>query len=349
MTADFSHDDAAGSPLDETDLALVNALQINPRAPWSLIGQALGIGATTAVRRWRRLVDGGDAWMSAYPGGEAARRLGLAIVQIRCEPGSGIEVAQTIAADVHVPTVDYVAGEYDLLAHVVAPGLTEISDYLVRRLSRVPGVVRTRTLVSPKMFSEGSQWQVWAISPEQRKTLGARAAQPVPATAFTSLDRALLLALAENGRASCSELALRLGVSASTVRRHVDALLAAGLVRLRCEIARSKSPAPVALLLLLRVPPDKLETTARWLGSLPHMRMCAAISGAANLFLVAWLASAGDAVSLESTLVTKVPRLEIVDRALVLRPVKLMGHLLDRAGRSVGRVPMDFWAPVLPA
>lgn len=342
-----NHPQAAKS-LNETDLALVNALQINPRAPWSLIGQALGIGATTAVRRWQRLVETGSAWMSAYPSGDLARRLGLVFAQVTCTPGRQVEVAQAIAADAHVPTVDYVAGNYDVLAHVVAPGLTELSDYVVHRLSRVPGVLQARTMVAPRMFSEGSRWQVRAISPEQRETLRVRAPQPAPAPAFTALDRALLLALGENCRASSSELALRLGVSASTVRRHVDALLAAGLVRLRCEIARSQSPAPVTVLLLLRVPPDQLETTARWLGLLPEVRMCAAVSGSANLLLAAWLASSRDVVSLESTLVTKMPRLEIIERAVVLRPIKLMGRLLDKTGRSAGRVPLDFWAPIRP-
>jgi DNA-binding Lrp family transcriptional regulator len=337
-----------GKPVNETDLALVNALQINPRAPWSLIGQALGIGATTAVRRWQRLVNEGSAWMSAYPGGELAQRMGLAFVQVTCAPGSQIEVARAIAADPHVPTVDFVAGNYDVFAHVVAPGLTEVSDYVVRRLSLVPGVVHARTLISPKMFSEGSRWQVRAISQEQKETLRARSPQPAPATSFTALDRALLLALGANGRASCSELGLRLGVSASTVRRHVDALLAAGMLRLRCEIARAQSPAPVAVLLSLRVPPNQVEATARWLRLLPEVRMCAAISGPANVLLVAWLGSSGDAVTLESTLVTKLPGLEITDRAVVLRPIKLMGHLLDEAGRSTGRVPLDFWAPVSP-
>src|SRR5437870_1684534 len=83
--------------LNETDLALVNALQINPRAPWSLIGETLGIGASTAVRRWQRLVDSGSAWLSAFPGGDLARRLGLAFAQVTCAPGRQIEVARAIA------------------------------------------------------------------------------------------------------------------------------------------------------------------------------------------------------------------------------------------------------------
>lgn len=71
--------------------------------------------------------------------------------------------------------------------------------------------------------------------------------------------------------------------------------------------------------------------------------MCAAVSGAANLLVGVWLRAAGDAVGLESEMVAKLSRLEIVDRAVTLRPVKLGGCLLDERGRIEGRVAMDFW------
>ena len=74
--------------------------------------------------------------------------------------------------------------------------------------------------------------------------------------------------------------------------------------------------------------------------------MCAAVCGAANLLVGVWLRSPADAVSLESEMVGKLSRLEIVDRAVTLRPVKLGGCLLDEWGRISGRVPMDFWADV---
>jgi hypothetical protein len=114
------------------------------------------------------------------------------------------------------------------------------------------------------------------------------------------------------------------------------------------KIARSLSPAPVTAMLWLRLPPDKLETTARSLAMLPEIRMFAAISGSANLMLVVWLNSQNDTVQLESSLVSKLPWLEIVDRAVTLRAIKLMGRLLDYSGRSDGRVPLDFWAEVRP-
>lgn len=331
--------------LSETDLALVNALQVNPRAPWSLIGRALGVGPVTVARHWERLVERREAWLTAYPGSAVGEQLVFAFVQVDCAPGEALRVARTVAADPHLTAVDHVAGPCDLVLHLVASSLEAASRYVVDRLSGLPGVVGTRTLVAPRMYAEGSRWQVRAISRDQTLAL---AGQPSPALSprFGSLDRALLLALGKNARATHTELASRLGVGASTVRRHLSAALAGGVIRLRCEIARSSSPAPVTMLLWLRVPPDQLERAARTLGRFPEVRMCAAVSGAANLLVGVWLRAPADAVSLESEMVGKLSRLEIVDRAVTLRPVKLAGYLLDEGGRIEGRVPMDFWADV---
>ena len=332
--------------LSEADLALVNALQVQPRASWSLIGKALGVGPVTVARHWGQLVERREAWLTAYPGAAVGEGLVFAFVQVDCAPGEAMRVARTVAGDPHLAAVDYVAGPCDLVLHLVASNLATASRYVVDRLAGLPGVVGTRTLVAPRMYAEGSRWQVRALSRDQRGLLTAAEPSPGMSPRFGELDRALLLALGENARATHTELASRLGVGASTVRRHLGAALAGGVIRLRCEIARSLSPAPVTMLLWLRVPPDQLERSARTLGRLPEVRMCAAISGAANLLVGVWLRGPADAVGLESEMVATLSRSEIVDRAVTLRAVKLGGCLLDEEGRIEGRVPMDFWADV---
>lgn len=332
--------------LDEQDLKLVDALQAAPRASWSTLGKALGLGAVTAARRWDALVERGDAWLTAYAGGELSAQLALAFVEIDCEPGAALDVAAVLAADVHVVTVEYVAGSFDLLAHVVAPNLRALGAHVLGHVATVPGVARLRTTLSPRMFTEGSRWRVRAISPGQREALATRPVRNRAALRFDEADRALILALGADARASAAALAIELGVGATTVRRRLDALLGRGAIRVRCEIARSLSTAPVTVTLWLRVPPDKLETTARSLAMLPEVRMCAALSGAANLMLVVWLPAQHDTVALEAVLAAKLPWLEITGRAVTLRSVKLMGRVLDAAGRGVGRVPLDFWAAV---
>jgi DNA-binding Lrp family transcriptional regulator len=332
--------------LAEQDLKLADALQAAPRASWSTLGRALGLGAVTTARRWDALVERGDAWLTAYAGGELTAQLALAFVEIECEPGAALRVAAKLAEDVHVATVEYVAGPGDLLAHVVAPTLRELGAHVLDRVTAVPGVARVRTTLSPRMFTEGSRWRVRAISPGEREALSAKPPRNRAPLRFDDADRALILALGADARASAAALAIELGVGATTVRRRLDGLLGRGAIRVRCEIARSLSPAPVTVTLWLRVPPDKLETTARSLAMLPEVRMCAALSGTANLMLVVWLPSQHDALPLEAVLAAKLPWLEITGRAVTLRSVKLMGRLLDSAGRGAGRVPLDFWAAV---
>ncbi|WP_410610751.1 Lrp/AsnC family transcriptional regulator [Amycolatopsis sp. lyj-109] len=332
--------------LAEQDLKLADALQAAPRASWSTLGDALGLSAVTVARRWDALVERGDAWLTAYAGGELIEQLVLAFVTIDCEPGAAFSVAAALAADVHVATVEYVAGPGDLLAHVVAPSVRELGAHVAGRVAAVPGVTRLRTTLSPRIFTEGSRWRVRAISPGQREALAAKPARQRAPLRFDAADRALILALGADARASAATLAGSLGVGATTVRRRLDGLLGRGAIRVRCEIARSVSPAPVTVTLWLRVPPDKLETTARSLAMVPEVRMCAALTGAANLMLVLWLPSSHDVLAVEARLAAKLPWLEVVDRAVTLRSVKLMGRLLDFAGRGTGRVPLDFWAAV---
>ncbi|MER2225037.1 MAG: AsnC family protein, partial [Rhodococcus sp. (in: high G+C Gram-positive bacteria)] len=37
--------------LDEIDLRIIHAMQVQPRAPWALIGSVVGIDPVTAARR----------------------------------------------------------------------------------------------------------------------------------------------------------------------------------------------------------------------------------------------------------------------------------------------------------
>ncbi|MFJ8440171.1 AsnC family protein [Kitasatospora griseola] len=59
--------------IDELDLALVDALRVDPRAPWSRLAAPLGVDPATLSRRWARLTADGDAWVTCYP---SADRIG---------------------------------------------------------------------------------------------------------------------------------------------------------------------------------------------------------------------------------------------------------------------------------
>ncbi|MET9259555.1 AsnC family transcriptional regulator [Amycolatopsis sp. NPDC004079] len=318
--------------LTKNDLELVDALQADPRAPWSSISAAAGISAVTATRRWQRLSERRDAWFAAYPGSSLRKRMVLAFVEIDCMPGQSLAVALALADDPNVASIDHIAGRCDLLVHVLASSPHDLRSYLDSRLAGLPGVIANRALVSPCILSDGSSRRARRDGePDWHSPVSLR---------FGSLDRALVHALGEDGRAPAAALAVRLNVSETTVRRRMTVLLESGALVLRCEIARSLSPAPVTATLWIQVPPDRLDSAGQSLAALPECRMCAVVNGTANLLLIASLSSEYQVIALENSLTTTRPWLRIVGRAITLRPVKLMGRLLDDDGRSVKYVPL---------
>ncbi|MFI6317753.1 Lrp/AsnC family transcriptional regulator [Nonomuraea sp. NPDC050556] len=331
--------------LKELDLALLNALQVRPRASWIDLAQVLGADAVTLARRWERLTAAGHAWMTCYPGSTVDGT--LAYVEIDASSQALPELALEMAADPHTLVIEHLTGARGLLLTVGCRDLTALSDYVLGRLSRLPGVLTTRTFPVTRMYGEGSRWRLRALEPRQREALAVPEEERWTGEPDAT-DQALIIALGEDGRMPYADLAARTGLAPATVRRRVQRLLAGGRAVLRCEIAHSLSGWPVTAALWARVPPGTLEETARAVAALPEVRSCSAVTGPANLVTFLWLRSAGEIPRVEELLVRRFPGTEIVDRALTLRMVKRMGRILDPLGRSVGIVPMDLWRETNP-
>ncbi|WP_280671925.1 Lrp/AsnC family transcriptional regulator [Kitasatospora sp. MAP12-44] len=150
--------------------------------------------------------------------------------------------------------------------------------------------------------------------------------------------------MAVDGRASYQALATVLDTSAATVKRRIDRLGRLGLITFRCDFARPLGGWPVAVTFWARVPPADLPEVGHALVRYPETRNCAAVSGPYNLIVEASLHSLADVLRFETQLASTHPSLDIVDRAVMLRQDKLLGHLLDPYGRSLGVVPADLWS-----
>src|SRR6478736_6009630 len=79
---EMTQDSAARA--DELDLAIVNCLQLQPRASWTLVGRALDIDPVTVARRWQRLSSAGIAWVSGRATGQGRPESCLAVVELSC-------------------------------------------------------------------------------------------------------------------------------------------------------------------------------------------------------------------------------------------------------------------------
>ncbi|MEV6839632.1 Lrp/AsnC family transcriptional regulator [Streptomyces sp. NPDC051133] len=334
-------------PLSEDDLALINALQLRPRASWTDLGRALGLDPVTVARRFNRLTEHGTAWVGLSPGPRLLERICLAFAQIDCTPGATATVARALSGHPHMLTLERSAGGHDILATVATRDLSALSRYTLDLLPHVPGITAVDVRIVTHTFTEGGRWRIAALAPGQRARLTTSPVTRPPRQGpgdITLFDRALLARLARDGRASYQALSTALGVSLSTVKRRIEQLVRLDVLRFRCDFARPLGGWPVALTFWAKVPPTDLPAVGHALVRLPETRNCAAVTGPHNLVLQASLHSVDDALRLETHLATTHPGLDIVDRVITLRHDKLLGRLLDPYGRSAGVVPPDIWA-----
>ena len=342
---------------DELDLALVDALRVDPRAPWSRLAGPLGVDPATLSRRWARLAAAGDAWVTCYPSTE---RLGYgvtALVEVECLANQLAAVCARLARDPQTASIEVVTGGADLLLTVGATEHAQLTDYVLDRIGALPGVLRTRTSLVERTVLEGSRWRDGVLDLGQRAAIAGppqsadpRSAEPHTAAAQQRpahqllADRALLVALGQDGRMPYAELAARTGLPPSTVRRRLGELRRSGRLVLRCDTSPRLSGHPVHVLLWLELPADRLEPAARWFAALPQTRMCALTVGAANLATYLMIRQLSDLRRLETELQRQVGDVRVLERQLAVRMVKLVGRLLDSDGRACGYVPLDPWA-----
>jgi DNA-binding Lrp family transcriptional regulator len=328
--------------VDELDLALINALQIAPRAAWHDVGGVLGVDPVTAARRWARLLNAGLAWVTCVAGPRADREFCAAFIDVRCDPGRVREVAAELAGHPEVRYLHQVAAEYELLLVVSVPAPGDVADYLARRLGQVDGVAAYRSHLRTAGYREPGSWRLHVLTPAQRAALEAAsraaAARPDRRHPHTdATDRRLFELLHEDGRMPVSRAAQLAGLSEPAARRRIGRLLANRLIRPRCEVAQSITGSPVTALLRLRVPSATLDPAARRLATLRETRMCCALTGPRNLLLMLWLAAVDELPGIEAEIAAGLPDVEVEDRAICLHTIRQMGRLLDRSGRSIGR------------
>jgi DNA-binding Lrp family transcriptional regulator len=328
--------------VDELDLALVNALQIAPRASWQNVGEVLGIDPVTAARRWSRLSGAGLAWVTCVAGPQAHGEFCMAYIEVACEPGRVPEAAAGLAEHAEVRYLHRLAAEYELLVVIAVATPADVADYLSHRLGPAPGVAGYRAQLRTVGYREPSSWRLHHLTPAQRGRLEV-AARPATRPDRRHLhtdetDRRLFALLHEDGRIPVNRAARLAGISEPAARRRIARLLANQLIRPRCELAQSVSGTPVTALLRLRVPSAALDAAARRLATVREVRLCCALTGPGNLLLMVWLAAVDDVPRVEAEISARIPHAEVLDRAVCLHTLRQMGRLLDPAGRSVGRV-----------
>ena len=334
-----------GDGVDELDVALLDALHLNPLASFEDLGTVLEVSPVTAARRWRRLVSTGRAWVSSAPGPELP--LKAALFEAECEPGAAPAVADKFASIPQVFSVNITTGQDNLYAFVIAADQPLLAALVVDTLPAIAGLNRVQSALMTELFS-GTRWRLGGLSPDQVRAVTPEPAKTNPAHEFDEFDRELFLALQRDGRLSFRDLAAVVGRPEPTVRRRMGLLTQAGMLAFRTDFARVQAGWPTGVALKLRVNGSPVAAVGRALVRYPETRFCVAVTGAgaANIFVTMQLHNVSDLDPVIHRLSAEHPGVAVLDTRVVLRSVKSWGRLLGLDGHARDVVPVDLWASV---
>ncbi len=274
--------------VDALDRRIIHALYVDPRAPFSRLSEVLDCSEQTIARRYRRLFDGR---VVRVVGQLDSQRLGQSdwAVRMRCAPGSAPAVATKLAEHPDTAWVQLTSGGTEIFSTVHSRHRDEPTPLLLSQLSLGRQVVALEAYCLLHLFATGASPPPGSTALSQaeidRLLSPARARTPVDRSTVTlqDTDWPLVQALAEDGRATYRQLAVRIHWHESTVRRRIEELTASGVLGFDVDLAGDALGFRSRALLWMSVVPAKLDQVGQALADRPEVPFVAATTGSTNL------------------------------------------------------------------
>jgi DNA-binding Lrp family transcriptional regulator len=307
--------------LDAVDRALIHALHLDGRAPFTKIGEVLGVSTQTVARRYRRLRAEASLRVVGVPDPQRAGQAEW-MVRLTATPHTAQDLAHALARRSDTAWIKLMSGGTEICVNVQTPAASDHS-LLLRDIPRTASItaVSAHQLLH-RYFGGPTAWLGRAHALDAAQIAALTPVLPGPGKPLTGEDDALLAALQRDGRASLAELAAATGWSAATVARRLADLQAGGTVFFDLEIDPALLGATTQALLWMAVAPAHLDEVARELATHPELALVAATTGTANLVAQALCP---DAAALHRYLTERLGALDAVrtlETAPVLRTIK---------------------------
>lgn len=146
--------------IDHIDRAIIACLQADSRTPSAEIARQVGVAERTVRARIDRLVSDGVLHLVAVLDPKAIGFGVTADVFLEVEIGRVQEVAQTVASLEEVGYVGLTTGDRDISLQLFAPSVDALYDFVTEKLNRIPGVLRAKTFVIPRVVKTVYQWEL---------------------------------------------------------------------------------------------------------------------------------------------------------------------------------------------
>jgi len=205
--------------MDEVDEVIAELLEADGRLTHREIASRVGLSRSTAATRVQRLIASKQVVIRGAVHPAVLGRPALAHVSVLVQ-GPATPVAAMIARRDDVPFLSLTSGQHGIVAELRSPSAHAI-DLAVSELRAIEGVSAVDTLTYVEVVRD-------VIGPVGDVII-----------AIDEIDRALLVGLQEDGRASYVNLAEKVGLSAGGARRRVVRLIDESVVRIGAVVRHS--------------------------------------------------------------------------------------------------------------
>lgn len=138
--------------LDDIDYGIVRALQENARLPFTTIAKELGVTEKTVRMRVQQMQDEGVLSLVGVVNPVKAGLNVQSFVQIAVEANKLDDVVAALNATVEVRLIVLTTGEYQLIIQVLVRDYDELSQFLMKKLNVIPGIVRVNVINELKIL-----------------------------------------------------------------------------------------------------------------------------------------------------------------------------------------------------
>lgn len=140
--------------LDETDLAIIEALQKDGRVAFAQIAEQLGVSPGMIRQRYGRLVEEGFLKVVAITNPIRMGYKTMAMIGIRTEGSKLLEVAEKISKLDEVIYQVISSGRFDIFAEVVCRDHEDLLRFITEKLSTIDGVRESESFMHLKIVKE---------------------------------------------------------------------------------------------------------------------------------------------------------------------------------------------------
>ncbi|WP_436794590.1 Lrp/AsnC family transcriptional regulator [Actinospongicola halichondriae] len=143
--------------LDETDKAIIEALQVDGRVSYADLGPQVGLSQAAARQRVRRLLDDGVIQVVAVTD-PAQMGFGIQVMIGITVEGDIRKIAAALAEIDEVPYVIVTTGRFDLLIEVVCEDTDALLELMNDRIRAVGGVRSTEIFTYLDLVKQTYTW-----------------------------------------------------------------------------------------------------------------------------------------------------------------------------------------------